>query len=346
MKKDNEEIIVNLDSKEESASVRKLSKEEQEQILKLQEEIKETLTKEEKEKRLAEHKSMSDDIDIDEVFTDNYEKFFKQYSKRDEPDSGSAGKYNSDLDFKLNRKMRKVHLPLPKKIKALVWSLTAIGVIMIGVALGFVLYKPPAQVTLTSVAISQQKNIRGQYLVDNVYVGDKLSYDNIYLICTYSDGSVKKVPITQDMVTKVSGKVNARGQFTNGDVVSTINYNGFVNQILFTVDSRVPTEMIISQVDNIYTTKREGSNVYIDFNNQLIVNVKYSDGTIKKVDLNKCRCRLLERLSNISDGVAVFTSCPTGEFQVRMYYEEQYLNESGEEQTYTVSTTFFITNNL
>lgn len=345
MKKDNEEIVVNLDSREESASVRKLTKEEQEQILKLQEEIKETLTKEEKEKRLAEHKGMSDDIDIDEVFTDNYEKFFKQYSKRDEPDSGSAGKYNSDLDFKLNRKMRKVHLPLPKKIKALIWSLSAVGAVIIGVTLGLLLYKPPAEITLTSVAISQPKNVRGQYLVDGGYVGDKLSYDNIYLICTYSDGSVKKVPVTEDMVTKVSGRVS-RGQFVNGDVTSTISYNGFVNQILFTVDTRKPVAMTLSQVDTIYTTSKEGTNVYLDLNKQLVVNITYSDGTTKKVDLNKCKYYLIGSLKRINNGIVNLGICYDGKLDFRVEYEETTINEEGNEQTYKVTALTTITNNL
>ena len=42
----------------------------------------------------------------------------------------SAGKYDSDLDFKINRKIKRVFLPLPKRTKIILSAVA--GVVFIG----------------------------------------------------------------------------------------------------------------------------------------------------------------------------------------------------------------------
>ena len=212
------------------------------------------------------------------------EEFFEKYQKKTEStiDISSYGKYDSDLDFKLNRKIKKIRLPMPKGIKALVASIVMVVLAASVVGIALWLYKPPEKVELTRASIAQN--------VSGVYVGDKLSYDNLYIDCEYSDGSTKRIPISSSMVTSVDGNVQ-NGIFTRkGDVWVTLNYQGKKIIFSFTVSERVLQGVsIISLAEVNDSAPIEVNAGFVDISDKIIVLANYDDGTSWIVDINKCK---------------------------------------------------------
>lgn len=264
----------------EDTSFKEDNKSSAEEILTEQTSNAEDLQNKEENQNLANEDLL--DENTQEEHTDNYEAFFKQYSKKDDSlDSGNFGKYDSDLDFKLNRKIKRIRLPLPKKLKVLLASLAVLIVVGSCIGLGFGLYKKPQQVYITAIAITQPME-GNEYIVSGKFVGDKLSYDHIYLLCTYSNGEVKRVPISSSMVTKVEGQVNVDGQFTSGDVVATINYGGKTVKLKYLVEQKQ-----VASISVISTTFSITSDT-VDLSNKLIVVVNYSNATSEIVNINDC----------------------------------------------------------
>ncbi len=297
MKKDKDDIVVDLSAADES--LKNLSKEDQAQMKKLSEQIKKELNEEEKQRKVsarmlkkreekaATQESVVKDERPDE-YTGNYSEFLKQYSKNETADFGKLGKYDSDLDFKLNRKMRKVHLPMPKKRKILISSLVGVAAVILIVVLAVLLYKPPAAITITSMALTQP-NQDGIYVVEGNYTGDKMSLDYIYVVCRYSDGSTKKIPLSKAMITRTRNLDN-NGCFTDTDAFVYISYNGQDMTIRYLVEDKTPEEIIVFKVSStIKPTRRDSSNNYIlSVKDKIFVNLKYSNGEMKNIDIEDC----------------------------------------------------------
>ena len=250
----------------------------------------------------------------------------------------SAGKYDSDLDFKINRKIKRVYLPLPKKTKIILSSVA--GVIFAGLVamVAVLLYKPPVPVTLSSVAITQPMDAtKRYYVVGNVYVGDKVSFDNIYLNCKYSDGSTKRVEINSAMATlETSGGVQSGKFVKSGAVDYKIKYEGQTLTLRFSVGENLPASLeafastFDSEGNNCIIVKKSAGTV--DLTNRLVVKCTYSDGSIKQVDLSKCKFAIdstsYSQAKYLTDNQLVFSSYQTGGHDVSVYYDETLENGS------------------
>ncbi len=259
-----------------------------------------------------------------EEYTDNYEQFFKQYSRKDDDDSSSYGKYDSDLDFKLNRKLKKVKLPLQKKYKALIGIMSVVVLICACIGLGLGLYKKPQEILLTNISITQPK-LNGTFVVDGKYVNDYISYDNIYIICNYSDGKVKKVLLTKDMVTNLEGPINSSGKFTSaGEVVANINYQGKQLKLKYIV-----SEKIIDSI-SIVCTNFAINSTSVDLTNKLKVIVNYKNATSELVDINDCKFMVDVGTIELhpSNGVINVGNKVTGRHTLRVIYKNVFSDVS------------------
>lgn len=346
-----EEIIVDLKKKEDNKSISNLPKEEQDKIRVISDKLREELGIEETQgkpktiEQIVEEKKQEkeEQQETQQTEEEKYSGFMKKYSKKDEAyDSASAGKYDSDLDFKLNRKIKKVYLPLPKKTKLILCAVA--GALFVGLiaSVAVALYKPPVPVTLSSVAITQPTKVadgKTYYLVKNVNVGDTVSYDNIYMVCKYSDGSTKKVEIKSSMATLLSRGSVQNGKFVEaGDVDYKIQYKGKSLTLRFVVKENVP-QTISAFVANFNTSGEScievnKTDLHVDLTNRLVIKCTYADGRTKQLDISDCRF-IIKKDSSTSeetlkhdakklvDNILAYNSLPTptGEFDVRIYYD-------------------------
>lgn len=223
----------------------------------------------------ADNRKMTNDEKPEEL-TDHYEEFFKQYSKKDSDEMSNFGKYDSSLDFKLNRKIKKVRLPMPKKTKILLASLALCFVFAISITLGVTLYKKPENVILKNVYLSQTK-------VEGVYVNDEVEFNNIYLNCEYSDGNIVKVPLTKDMVINMGGVIKQNVFTQKGNGVVEISYLGKNLILTFNV-----IEKNVSSIDVISTTIEGNNHKITDLSKKLVVIQNYNTGESFMVSLDKC----------------------------------------------------------
>ena len=292
--KSSEDIVVDLSGDKQDESVTNLSAEDQEKIKAISEKLREDLGLNEKEEE-------EEDPD------DYYSKFYKKYSRKEENvDTTSFGKYDSDLDFKINKRVRRVHLPLPKKAKILIGAFSGLAAVLIIAVLALVLYKPPVPVYISSVAITQRVDTTERcYVVDKNYLGQKLSYDHIFISCNYSDGSTKRIPITDDMVHVLTPQgLNSNGEFIGGDVDVEVKYAGSTMALRFLVESNRPVEMQLFSANNntkLFRVSQFESSWQID--DKLVVNIKYEDGTIKQVSVNNCRFVMDGKNAAVSNGI-------------------------------------------
>ena len=364
--KKNEEIIVDLKSKEENDAVSNLSKEEQDKIKvisdKLREELgideeqakekREQLQKEQQEKQQeqAQEQESKDD-------KDNYSGFIKKYSKKEESaESMSAGKYDSDLDFKINRKIKRVFLPLPKRTKIILSAVA--GVVFIGLvaAVAVALYKPPVPVTLASVAITQPTKItdgKTYYLVRNVNVGDAVSYENIFLDCKYSDGSIKKIPINSSMTKLLTNGAVVAGKFVqDGNVDYQVRYEGKTMTLRFVVKENLPETLSVFPANFnaggtacLQVEKNHGT---VDLTNRLIVKCTYADGSTKMVNIADCKFAIDSTSDSsakkLTDNMLDYALYNTGEHYIYVSYEETLAN--GSTNKVSCQFMFYIVNTL
>lgn len=288
-------IVVDLKDKNDQEEVKKLPKDEQDKIKVLSAKLRKELginDQVEQKKDIAELVEEKKAAEEQKEPADIYSGFMKKYSKKEDMENSSFGKYDSDLDFKINRKIKRVFLPLPKKTKILLSA--AAGVLAVGMiaAVAVALYKPPVPITLSSIAISQPLDNKFYY-VENAYVGDKVRFDNIYLNCTYSDGKTKKVEILPSMTTLVSTDVVSQNKFVKvGNADYKISYGGKELNLRFKVKSNNPQSLLAftsnfsSEGNNrINAVKSEDT---IDLADKLDLSVRYENGEIKKIDIAEC----------------------------------------------------------
>ena len=344
----NEEIIVDLKSKDENAAVSNLSKDEQDKIKVISDKLREELGIDEDaangtQQTEQEANQQTEQLSEKDVFSG----FIKKYSKKDENiESMSAGKYDSDLDFKINRKIKRVHLPLPKKTKIILSAVA--GVVAVGLisAVAVMLYKPPVPVTLSSVAITQPLDVtKRYYVVSNVNVGDKVNFANIYLNCKYSDGSTKRIKITSSMATLATNSGVQNGRFVKtGAVDYRINYQGKTLDLRFMVTENLPYSLSAfpanfdAEGNNcLQVNKTAGA---VDITNRLVIKCTYDDGTIKQVDLSQCKFAINSSVPSkakyLDDNMLEYSAYAAGTSTVYVYYEETLANGS----TNRVSCTF------
>ena len=303
---ESKDVVVDLNkNKVEDAN---LSDEEQEKLNKISEDLRKELGIEDKNTLSAQGSKKG---------ANSYDAFMKQFGKKsDKTESASVlGKYDSDLDFRLNRKIRKVHLPLLKKTKIIISAVAGAFVVVFATLLGVLLYKPTAPVVLSSIALSQPvveetvgTKVNKYYYVYDNHVGETLSYDNVYINCEYSNGSKTKVSVDSAMATVISSNMVKNGKFSKaGNCDVQISYQGNNLILRYVVSYNMPQEMNLFLANaNNNTIDLSENDTSINLNNRLRVNVEYQDGTIKSVSLDKCKYFVGENELSLANGILSF----------------------------------------
>lgn len=232
-------------------------------------------------------------ISAEQLAKKRYSQFMEQYSKKEEiVDVASVGKYDSELDFQLNRKIKKVRFPLPKYAKILLCCLAVLILAASGFGIAKYLYKEPPEILLTKVTMSQPIS-NDYYVVNNVYVGDKLNCSNIYLNCEYSDGSVQEVALTRDMIKVATTKVNSNDIFTEaGDAIFQVKYKDKTLNLKYVVEQKVVQSISLFTPSATNTYDIVATTNTLDIQNSVIVNAKYSNGVTQRIDINECSYKI------------------------------------------------------
>lgn len=322
MSNNDEHIVVNLKSEDEHESVRNLSSAEKRKVNNVKEKlIKElgmeiaaenerieaieqqakaekqnnetgvqTIKKEglqeiiQKEQEIRKKENES----IVQSATERYSSFLKQYANKDDntlENLATYGKYDSELDFKLNNNVKKVRFPMRKQAKIALSCIFALVIIATGVFLGFWLYEPPAEVVLTNIMLSQPTK-NNYYVVDNVYVGDTINYSFIYMNCEYSDGSTSQLELTNSEITKevtTAGKLEDNVFISSGEAVVKVTYQNMSLYVKYIIEDNRLNNISTFTVDNIATNSNT-----IDISKKVYLNAIYTNGKSYCVDINSC----------------------------------------------------------
>lgn len=233
---------------------------------------------------------------IDPQIDAKYAEFLKQYERKkvNPIDTSAVGKYDSDLDFQLNRKIKKVRFPMPKGIKALICCLVLILVAVSGLMIALKFTDNTPAVVLKQVTLSQPTNFLDKYVVNNVYVGDKLNCENIYINCEYTDDSIRKVELQRSMLSTTSQNINSQDIFTqSGEVEFVVTYLNKTINLTYVVEEKMVESISLfttSQSDE-YDLLASGST--LDISQSVVVNAHYIDGQnnpiyTKRIDLSQC----------------------------------------------------------
>lgn len=232
-------------------------------------------------------------ISAEQLAKQRYSQFMEQYSKKEEiVDVATVGKYDSELDFQLNRKIKKVRFPLPKYAKILLCCLVVLVLAASGVGLATYFYEAPPEILLTKVTMSQPQS-DNYYIVNNVFVGDKLNCSNIYLNCEYSDGSTQEVALTRDMIKVATTKVNSNDIFTEaGDAIFQVKYKDKTLNLKYVVEQKVVQSISLFTPSATNTYDIVATTNTLDIQNSVIVNAKYSNGVTQRIDINECSYKI------------------------------------------------------
>lgn len=270
-------------------------------------EVKEESSETAKISNMADNKSQ---VEENVKNSEKYQEFLKKYEQKKTKNERLIAKYDADLDFKLNRKVKKVHFPLSKKMKAFigVFSFVVVAAIITLLAVG--IGNNGTSASLQKIVLSQPE-VSGVYQVSEVYVGDKLDFDNIYINCTYSDGSTKKVELSRDMLSTTSTKIDSNDKFiAAGNVEFVVSYQKQTARLNFQVKENSVeniTLLLPPKGSNSYNFEVENS--LIDMSNDVIVNAKYSNGQTVRISLSDCEYAVgqSETFAPIVNGYLNFT---------------------------------------
>lgn len=335
-KEDPNDVVVDLNSSDKSS--KNLSDEEQKSLDKLSDDLRKELGMEDKNTLGTKSTRKG---------ANSYESFMKQFGKKTEKETvSSSGKYDSDLDFKLNRKIRRVYLPLPKKAKIAIISVASGLAVVFATLLGVLLYKSQEPVTLSSIALSQpavEETVSGKiltyYYVQDAHVGDTLTYDNIYLQCEYSDGNKVLVPVSASMAKVVSSNKVQNGKFSSaGNCDVEISYLGNQLTLRYIVSYNMPSQMTLFLANaNNNVVEISETMTSIDLSDMLRVNIEYDDQTIKNISLDKCKFFIAgDTELSCTNGVLTFPEQTKDTIlQVRVEY-----SETAESTEYSCSSNF------
>ncbi len=262
------------------------------------------------------------EADVERTSQQKYSSFLKQYSKKDDTVENlvTYGKYDSELDFRINRNIKKVRFPMPKHIKILLSCIVFLVVVLASVSLAIVLYDAPQEIILTKISLTQPTS-SSYYLVNNVYVGDSVNYSNIYINCEYSDGSTKQVALASNMVDTSAATIISNGVFIeSGEAVVTVNYSGKTLKLKYLVEDKSITGISLFTAQNITAI-----GTTLDISKKVIVNANYSNGETVKVELKDCLYKLagMENPAQISNGILNVGELNNGQqYVVAIYYGE------------------------
>ena len=149
------------------------------------------------EEDLAEYKGMTEEeIAIAKQRKRKLQELKARYNTKEASQSGGEGDYRKNLDFSINTSIKRFRVKPPKKPIIIAVASVLAFLLVVGVVSYFIINRPAPPVVMSSVSLSQTYTYQ--------YVGDELDIRGLYANCKYSDGSIRKVKITEEMISRKS----------------------------------------------------------------------------------------------------------------------------------------------
>lgn len=224
-----------------------------------------------------------------------------------ETKKSDIGEYKKNLDFSVNTSIKRFKLKPPKK-PFIIAGLSVLGAAIIAIIIVAIVFtRPPAPVTLASINISQEYT--------NQYVGESVDIRGLYINCTYSDGSTKKIKVTEDMIAGRSPNISQSNFISsfNSDTYVYFKYGGKQTKLNIRLTDIDPTSMSASFLQlNICA----GDTLYFD-NILVLISTNVGQIRINAKDISYSTDR--EGVMDIVDNGLVFAE--EGVYQVLFAYD-------------------------
>jgi len=123
-----------------------------------------------------------------------------RYNTKEVKSSDDMGDYRKNLDFTINTSIKRFKVKPPKKPFIIAFSILFALMAIAGVVAYFILNRPPEPIVISSIKLSQTTTYQ--------YVGEEVDVRGMYIYCTYTDGSEKKIEATKDMISRTSTNIN------------------------------------------------------------------------------------------------------------------------------------------
>lgn len=287
--------------------------------------------KQEDENTTTEKKEQSEE----NIREQKYQDFLDRYEvKPQDIVAKPIARYNSELDFQINRKIKKVHYPKTKTQKLIITIAICACVVLATLGLVFGLQDHTPPVTLARITLSQpiKNNV---YQVGNVYVNDELNYSNIFLICEYSDGSIQKKELTRNMLSTSSTKFdNQSNKFVeSGNIEFNVNYQGQNLKLNYVVEDYTLESIscYAPQMDGTYNIL--ATTQTLDISKSIILTATYSNGRTTMIDFASCTYNHagIAQPANLTDGMIDISGLVSGRtYAVTISYAEGEVTKTAE----------------
>lgn len=242
-----------------------------------------------------------------------------RYNTKENAQAGNEGDYRKNLDFSLNTSIKRFRVKPPKKpIIIAVASILAVFAIASVIAY-FILNKPPEPIVMSSVRLSQAYTYQ--------YVGDDLDIRGLYAECTYTDGSVRNVKLTEEMITRKSLNIDENNKILDYDDLtfeipegtskSTFVYftiNGFEARL----DIRI-TEINLESISAQLVGQSFTIGQVVSFENLLVL-AKTETGNTIRINSKDCQLTIDNLVINSNDEGFMIPGDFTGEKTLMIEY--------------------------
>lgn len=137
-----------------------------------------------------------------------------KYNDRETKDPNDVGDYRKNLDFSINKDIKRFRIKPPKKPFIIASIITAVILILATVLTIVIINRPPEAVVLSSIRLSQKTTYQ--------YVGDDLDLRGLYIEKVFSDKHVETIKVTSDMISSTSENIDGTLK------IASMNDNTFV----------------------------------------------------------------------------------------------------------------------
>lgn len=131
----------------------------------------------------------------------------KRFNSKDVSKINELGDYQKNLDFTVNKGLKKFKVKPPKWLGKVIASISVAAALIVGIAVYIVQSRPPEPILLTEIKLSQDKTSQ--------VVGEKVDLRGLYIHLTYSDGSQKTVSASNSYITRTSTNINSNYKITS-----------------------------------------------------------------------------------------------------------------------------------
>ena len=207
-----------------------------------------------------------EEIEVEKERRRRFNELRHKYNEPENKQKIEIGDYKKNLDFTVNKDIKHFRIK-PRKKVFVIASLIVILLAGLGVALTFLLLNRPAPpVRLVSMRLSQTTTYQ--------YVGEKVDLRGLYVQARYSNGSIKTIPVTEQMIASTSPNINAFNVISSASGSPNVakvsfEYNGTKIEQDLTI---ILTQTSIKQISSVQIYQEEISTTsLLKFDNILIL---------------------------------------------------------------------------